>query len=206
MFRSNTRTAPAWCSSRPSEQTEVTGLLTNTSAPSARWPIPVRGTKALLPTPNPHRGVLPLAQVGLTVPRSTSRSRFCRTLRTDGLIEASRPHCPMVTVPSVAMTSERAPGRSVRQNLDLLVGRGTVNPTCANGSTPLWGFGVGNNAFVPRTGIGQRADGALVFVNSPVTSVCSLGRLLHQAGAVRVLERNINNVSSLEYYYPPRLL
>src|SRR5450759_4252307 len=67
MSSSMPRTAPAWCSSRPSEQTEVTGLLTNTSAPSARWPIPVRGTKALLPTPNPHRGVLPLAQVGLTV-------------------------------------------------------------------------------------------------------------------------------------------
>src|SRR5450759_3432797 len=113
MSSSMPRTAPAWCSSRPSEQTEVTGLLTNTSAPSARWPIPVRGTKALLPTPNPHRGVLPLAQVGLTVPWSTSRSRFCRTLRTEGLIEASRPHCPIVTVPSVAMTSEAAPGRSL---------------------------------------------------------------------------------------------
>src|SRR5450759_1315872 len=91
--------------------------------------------------------------------------------------------------------------RSVRQNLDLLVDRGTVNPTCANGSTPRWGFGVGNNAFVPRTGIGQRADGALVFVNSPVTSVCSLGRLLHQAGAVRGMELDINNDLSIGYYY-----
>ena len=91
--------------------------------------------------------------------------------------------------------------RSVRQNLDLLVDRGTVNPTCANGSTPRWGFGVGNNAFVPRTGIGQRADGALVFVNSPVTSVCSLGRLLHQAGAVRGMELDINNDWSIGYYY-----
>ena len=91
--------------------------------------------------------------------------------------------------------------RSVRQNLDLLVDHGTVNPTCANGSTPLWGFGVGNNAFVPRTGIGQRADGALVFVNSPVTSVCSLGRLLHQAGAVRGMELDINNDWSIGYYY-----
>jgi hypothetical protein len=31
-------------------------------------------------------------------------------VRTKGLIDTSRPHCPMVTVPSVAMTSEAAPG------------------------------------------------------------------------------------------------
>jgi hypothetical protein len=91
--------------------------------------------------------------------------------------------------------------RSVRQNLDLLVDGGTVSPTCASGSTAQWGFGVANNAFVPRTGIGQRADGALVFVNSPVTSVCSLGRLLVQAGATRGMELDINNDWSIGYYY-----
>jgi hypothetical protein len=91
--------------------------------------------------------------------------------------------------------------RSVRQNLDLLVDGGALNPTCASGSTPLWGFGVANNAFVPRAGIGQRGDGALVFVNSPVTSVCSLGRLLVRAGAVRGMELDINNDWSIGYYY-----
>ncbi len=78
--------------------------------------------------------------------------------------------------------------RSVRQNLDLLVDGGTVNPACSSGSTPVWGYGVGNSSYVPRTGIGQRADGALEFVNRPVTSVCSLGRLLVQAGAVRGMQ------------------
>jgi len=91
--------------------------------------------------------------------------------------------------------------RSVRQNLDLLVDGGAVNPSCSSGSTPVWGYGVGNNAYVPRTGIGQRADGALVFVNSPVTSVCSLGLLLKQAGSVRAMELDINYDWSIGYYF-----
>ncbi len=91
--------------------------------------------------------------------------------------------------------------RSVRQNLDLLVDSGTVNPTCASGSTPLWGYGVNNDAYVPRTGIGQRSDGAVVFVNSPVTSVCSLGRLLQSAGAVRAMQLDINYDWSIGYYF-----
>jgi len=51
--------------------------------------------------------------------------------------------------------------RSVRQNLDLLLDGGALNPTCSQGSTPVWGYGVGNTAYVPRTGIGigQRTDG-----------------------------------------------
>ena len=91
--------------------------------------------------------------------------------------------------------------RSVRQNLDLLVDGGTVNPTCSSGSTPVWGYGVGNSSYVSRTGIGQRADGALVFVNSPVTSVCSLGRLLAQGGAVRGMELDINYDWSIGFYF-----
>ena len=91
--------------------------------------------------------------------------------------------------------------RSFRQNLDLLVDGGTVNPTCSSGSTPVWGYGVGNSSYVPRTGIGQRADGALVFINSPVTSVCSLGRLLAQAGAVRGMQLDINYDWSIGYYF-----
>ncbi len=97
--------------------------------------------------------------------------------------------------------SMRPTVRSVRQNLDLLVDGGTLNPTCSQGSTPVWGYGIGNTAYVPRTGIGQRTDGALVFVNSPVTSVCSLGRLLKQAGAVRAMELDINDAWAIGYYY-----
>jgi|SRR5450759_947693 hypothetical protein len=42
------------------------------TAPSARWPIPVRGTKALLPTP--PQGVLPLARPAVRIGHSACRS------------------------------------------------------------------------------------------------------------------------------------
>ena len=40
-----------------------------------------------------------------------------------------------------------------------------------------------------------------MFINSPVTSVCSLGRLLAQAGAVRGTELDINRDWSIGYYF-----
>ncbi|HSP37007.1 MAG TPA: phosphodiester glycosidase family protein [Frankiaceae bacterium] len=98
----------------------------------------------------------------------------------------------------VAMTAQV---RSVRQNLDLLVDKGTVNPTCADNNSPVWGNTVGNRSYVPRTAMGQRADGSLVFVNSPATSVCSLGRLLQAAGVVRGMESDINRQWAVGYYY-----
>ncbi len=91
--------------------------------------------------------------------------------------------------------------RSVRQNLDLLVDGGQVNPTCSTDSSPIWGYTVGNDAYVPRTAIGVRADGSLIFVNSPAVSVCSLGQLLKSAGVVRGMELDINYDWSIGYYF-----
>jgi hypothetical protein len=91
--------------------------------------------------------------------------------------------------------------RSVRQNLDLLVDGGTVNPSCSTDSSPIWGYTVGNDAYVPRTAIGVRADGSLIFVNSPAVSVCSLGQLLKSAGVVRGMELDINYDWSIGYYF-----
>ncbi len=91
--------------------------------------------------------------------------------------------------------------RSVRQNLDLLVDNGQVNPSCSDDHSPVWGKTLGNRSFVARTALGQRADGTLVFVNSPATSVCSLGRLLQAAGVVRGMELDINPEWSIGYYY-----
>jgi hypothetical protein len=91
--------------------------------------------------------------------------------------------------------------KSVRQNLDLLVDGGVVNPTCSSDSSPTWGYTVGNDAFVPRTALGIRADGSLIFVNSPAVSVCSLGQLLKSAGVVRGMELDINYDWSIGYYY-----
>jgi hypothetical protein len=91
--------------------------------------------------------------------------------------------------------------RSVRQNLDLLVDGGNVNPSCSTDSSPIWGYTVGNDAYVPRTAIGVRADGSLIFVNSPAVSVCSLGQLLKSAGVVRGMELDINYDWSIGYYF-----
>ncbi len=91
--------------------------------------------------------------------------------------------------------------RSVRQNLDLLVDGGQINPTCSSNSSPIWGYTVGNNAFVPRTALGVRKDGTLIFVNSPAVSVCSLGTLLKSAGVVRGMELDINYDWSIGYYF-----
>ena len=91
--------------------------------------------------------------------------------------------------------------KSVRQNLDLLVDGGAVNPSCGSDSSPIWGYTVGNDRFVPRTALGVRADGSLIFVNSPAVSVCSLGQLLKSAGVVRGMELDINHDWSIGYYF-----
>jgi hypothetical protein len=91
--------------------------------------------------------------------------------------------------------------KSVRQNLDLLVDNGQVDPTCASGSTAKWGYTVGNQFYVPRTAIGVRKDGTLLFVNSPAVSVCSLGQLMKSAGVVRGMELDINYDWSIGYYF-----
>ncbi len=91
--------------------------------------------------------------------------------------------------------------RSVRQNLDLLVDHGQVAPNCADDNAPVWGKTVGNRSYVPRTAIGQRADGTLVFVNSPATSVCSVGQILQAAGAVEGMELDINPNWAIGYYF-----
>ena len=90
---------------------------------------------------------------------------------------------------------------SVRQNLHLLVDSGVVASSCNTDSSPVWGYTVGNNAFVPRTALGVRADGTLIFINSPSVSVCSLGQLLKSAGVVRGMELDINYDWSIGYYY-----
>ena len=91
--------------------------------------------------------------------------------------------------------------RSVRQNLDLLVDAGKVNPTCEQNNSKTWGYTLGNNSYVPRTGLGIRDDGTLIFVNSPATTVCSLGTLLKSAGVVKGMELDINPEWSIGYYY-----
>jgi hypothetical protein len=81
---------------------------------------------------------------------------------------------------------------SVRQNLVMLVDAGQVNPTCANGGSLEWGKTVGQVAYIDRSGFGVTATGAEVYAAGPALSVCTLGRLLQDAGVVRGMELDIN--------------
>lgn len=81
---------------------------------------------------------------------------------------------------------------SVRQNLQLLVDNGQVNPTCATGGTKEWGSTIGQAAYIHRSGFGVTATGAEIYVGGPALSVCTLGRILQDAGVVRGMELDIN--------------
>lgn len=82
--------------------------------------------------------------------------------------------------------------KSVRQNLVPLVDDGQVNPTCATGGQKEWGNTVGQAAFIQRSGFGVTATGVEVYVGGPALSVCSLGRIMQDAGVVRGMELDIN--------------
>jgi hypothetical protein len=81
---------------------------------------------------------------------------------------------------------------SVRQNLVPLVDGGELNPTCATGGTKEWGTTIGQAAFIHRSGFGVTANGVEVYAAGPALSVCTLGRILLDAGVVRGMELDIN--------------
>ncbi|HUZ81563.1 MAG TPA: phosphodiester glycosidase family protein [Gaiellaceae bacterium] len=81
---------------------------------------------------------------------------------------------------------------SVRQNLSLLVDGGKPVPGLNANDTTQWGYTLGNQIYVWRSGIGVTADGALVYVGGPGLNVTTLANLLARAGAVRAMELDIN--------------
>ncbi len=89
----------------------------------------------------------------------------------------------------VAMTNDVV---SVRQNLDLLVDGGHVVPGLNAQDTTRWGYTLGNQVYVWRSGVGVTADGALVYVGGPGLNITDLANLLAAAGAVRAMELDIN--------------
>ena len=92
---------------------------------------------------------------------------------------------------------------SVRQNLVPLVDGGTVNPTCASGGPREWGTTIGQAAFIHRSGFGVTASGVEVYAAGPALSVCTLGRILQDAGVVRGMELDINpDWVSGAYFHP----
>ena len=104
-------------------------------------------------------------------------------LRTDGTADVGTWNGEVRMGPQVA---------SVRQNLQMLVDGGQVNPTCATGGTKEWGSTIGQAAYIHRSGFGVTAGGAEVYVGGPALSVCTLGRILADAGVVRGMELDIN--------------
>jgi hypothetical protein len=81
---------------------------------------------------------------------------------------------------------------SVRQNLDLLVDNGHPVPGLDANDISRWGFTLGNQVYVWRSGVGVTADGALVYVGGPSLNITSLANVLAAAGCVRAMELDIN--------------
>jgi hypothetical protein len=79
---------------------------------------------------------------------------------------------------------------SVRQNLELMVDNGQPVPGIS--SDKDWGALLPNSYFVWRSGYGVTKDGALVYAGGPALQPGDLARTLINAGAVRVMEGDIN--------------
>ena len=104
-------------------------------------------------------------------------------LRADGTADVGRWNQEVRMAPDVV---------SVRQNLVPLVDGGALNQTCATGGAKEWGTTIGQTAFIHRSGFGVTASGVEVYVAGPALSVCTLGRILQDAGVVRGMELDIN--------------
>ena len=81
---------------------------------------------------------------------------------------------------------------AVRQNLGLLVDNGAINPYVDSTTTTTWGATLGNKTYVWRSAVGVRKDGSLIFVVGASMSVRTLANIVHDAGAVRAMELDIN--------------
>ncbi len=81
---------------------------------------------------------------------------------------------------------------AVRQNVGLLVDGGRPVPGLNANDTTHWGFTVGNQVYVWRSGVGVTATGALVYVGGPDLNITDLANVLVRAGAVRAMELDIN--------------
>jgi hypothetical protein len=81
---------------------------------------------------------------------------------------------------------------AVRQNLGLLVDNGVITPDVDSATTSTWGYTLGNKTYVWRSAVGVRQDGSLVFVVGASMSVRTLANIVHDAGAVRAMELDIN--------------
>lgn len=89
----------------------------------------------------------------------------------------------------VSMTPQTA---VVRQNLVEIVDHGVPARGLSHNLGGRWGATLGNALYVWRSGIGQRADGSLVFVTGNRLSAVTLADLMVRAGVQRGMELDIN--------------
>jgi len=81
---------------------------------------------------------------------------------------------------------------AVLQNLVPIVDHGQAAPDATYSDNRIWGFTLGANTVVARSGIGVTADGALVYVAGPALTARSLAESLKRVGAVRAMTLDIN--------------
>lgn len=81
---------------------------------------------------------------------------------------------------------------SVRQNLPLIVDNGKPVPGLNANDTSQWGATLGDQVYVWRSGVGETANGALVYVGGSGLNITDVANLLVAAGAVRGMELDIN--------------
>lgn len=105
-------------------------------------------------------------------------------IRTDGTMEVGQWGRDFQMGPDIA---------SARQNLALIVDGGAPVPGIENDAGGRWGNTLGGDVLVWRSGVGQTADGAIVYVASDGLTAASLADLLVRAGAVRAMELDINH-------------
>lgn len=82
---------------------------------------------------------------------------------------------------------------AARQNLALIVDDGAPVPGLENDAAGKWGNTLGGDVLVWRSGVGETADGAIVYVTSDGLTAVSLADMLVRAGAVRGMELDINH-------------
>jgi hypothetical protein len=99
---------------------------------------------------------------------------------------------------------------SVRQNLVPLVEGGTPTAEASSANWLSWGATCGINTCTGpgvenqwRSGVGENADGALVYVTGPALSPIQLAELLVRAGVVRGMELDINPDWTVFVTYQP---
>ncbi|MHB1923299.1 MAG: phosphodiester glycosidase family protein [Acidimicrobiales bacterium] len=90
---------------------------------------------------------------------------------------------------------------AVRQNLHLLVSGG--QPASDAGAVGDWGATLGQVSSTWRSGLGQTASGALVYVVGPGLDPLALAELLIRAGAVNAMELDINPEWTVMVTYTP---